>query len=88
MGDDKIDVLVFHEKHGDRLVRKSPANILTVVEERFTEGWYCNYDSGDPATQYEDRARKIVADSDPQGAWELLLDARDGEYEGFEEQSV
>jgi len=79
---------VLHEKHGTRVVA-NPDAALKIVTERLNEGWwYDNWDEGDPSTQWEDRARKIVADGDNNAADDFLTERQHHEYEGFEVQRI
>lgn len=82
-------VVIFKEKHGNRVMKASDVyelerSMLTVVEERYDEGWYYNWDEGDLQTQWGNRARCIVEEGDGAEAVKLCYERQDHEYEGFE----
>lgn len=88
-------ILVLHEKHGDAIyAANSPEQLhrtaVAVVRDRLRD-YYDNWDDGDPAHQWEDRARALL-ELQPnlagEAAWTLLREREDHEYEGLELESV
>lgn len=62
---------------------------LELLTERVNEGyWYYNWDEGNPLTDYEDRAKKIVELQDGKAAWGFLRERSEHEYEQVEEVYV
>lgn len=83
-------VFLAHEKHGTNAY----ATALEIVQQRFEEGWYDNWDDGDHGHQWEDRARKIVEAGNnlhpkAESVAERFLGYRnDHEYEYVERQEI
>lgn len=79
-------VIVLHEKHGNRVIAHTDEAVLNLIGERLEEGWwYDDWDDGNLAHQWEQRARAIVDDQDASAAWRFLRERKDHEYEGYEE---
>ena len=95
-----MDVIVAHEKHGTFTY----SSAYDLLKQRFEDGfWYDNWDDGDPAHQWEDRARAIVNFPRPkcmgtaydraraeaeQEALAFLEERADHEYEYIEVQAI
>lgn len=85
-------VYVAHEKHGTFTYSCAREILRGRLEDGY---WYDNWDDGDPANQWEDRARAILdlPDEDfgeliEKRAWAFLLERADHEYEYVEQQRV
>lgn len=74
---DKHSTYIIDHEDGDR------AAALALLKERVQEGyWYENWDDGDEAHQYEDRAAKIANSGNEIEAYYFIVHERsDFEYE-------
>lgn len=57
---------------------------LDLVEQRLEEGWYENWEDGNDAHEWEDRAEDIKAREWAIGAMAFLRERKDFEYERIE----
>lgn len=85
-----MNVLFISDKHGD-YVASHPEGVehaaLGLLMQRLDEGWYYNWDDGQAAHQWEDRAAQIVDVKDADAALSFLEERSDHEYEYVEVQS-
>lgn len=93
-----MQTIILCEKHGTRVVEAGHteadlhATALALLKERLTEGWYFNWDDGDPRHRWEDRAKKIAGSANielaAKIAWRFLNERKGHEYEGLELQTI
>ncbi len=82
-------IIIWHEKHGNRVTTASPEAFLQVFNERYKDGyWYENWEEGNPMTEWGDRAKVIHDAQDEKAAQRFLYERQEHEYEGFEEQVI
>lgn len=81
-----MDVFILSEKQGERIVNADDPEkaALFILNKRFDEGWYDNWDDGDPNNQWEDNAKTIINSGDGKSALRFLRERNDHEYEGIE----
>lgn len=86
------EVIIAHDKDGTFTY----SSAFSLLRERVDQGiYYDNWDDGDSANQWEDRARNIIDLPTEDGgamrkarAWAFLRERSDFEYEGVEKQVV
>jgi len=82
-------ILLVKEKHDTYVLDATNLDkaALDLVSERLS-GYYDNWDDGDPAHQWQDRAEEILRRQDGKAAWRLLQERSDFEYESVELQDL
>ncbi len=78
-----MQIVTLHTKHGDRVFAHQDGWELKIVQERLGEGWFIDWDDGDPKNQWEERAKQIVETQDVAAAETFMYERQDHEYESY-----